>query len=85
MNKHKLFEKIQNSKKNIAFTDFVVLIEAFGFRHTRSKGSHEIYRRDDIPKIINIQNDKGKAKPYQVSQFLEVVALFNLRLEDNYE
>jgi len=85
LNKQKLLERIEGNSKNISYSDFVALIEAFGFKRTRGKGSHEIYRRENVSSIINIQNSKGKAKPYQVEQFLEVIKKFNLRLEGNNE
>ncbi|MCL2203695.1 MAG: type II toxin-antitoxin system HicA family toxin [Defluviitaleaceae bacterium] len=83
MNKKKLLDKITNSAKNIRFADFVMLIEAYGFRRTRCDGSHEIYRRKGISDIVNIQNNKGQAKPYQVRQFLSLVEKHNLKLEEN--
>jgi hypothetical protein len=36
-----------------------------------------------IPEIVNIQNDNGKAKSYQVKQFLSLIEKYNLKLEDN--
>jgi len=32
--------------------------------------------------LVNLQNRKGKAKPYQVRQFLEIVEQYNLELGD---
>ena len=54
MNKRKILEKMKNSQKNVRYGDFVTLIEAFGFKRTRSEGSHEIYRRVGVDDIINI-------------------------------
>jgi len=31
---------------------------------------------------VNLQNRKGKAKPYQVRQFLELIEQHNLSLEE---
>jgi predicted RNA binding protein YcfA (HicA-like mRNA interferase family) len=56
------------------------LIEAFGFRLARTSGSHHIFAHPDIPELVNIQNHRGKAKPYQVRQFLELVEQYNLQL-----
>ena len=83
MNKHKLLEKLRNSQKNVQYDDFVILIEAFGFKHDRTKGSHTMYKHTDIPEIMNIQNDQGRAKPYQIRQFLGLVKNYNLKLEDD--
>jgi predicted RNA binding protein YcfA (HicA-like mRNA interferase family) len=60
----------------------VSLIEAFGFALSRINGSHHIFIHPDIPKRVNIQNYKGKAKPYQIRQFLTLVEQYNLKLED---
>ncbi len=74
--------RLLNNRKNVKFSDFVLLLEAFGFKHMRSEGSHNIYRNDSITEIINIQNVNGEAKPYQIKQFLTVVEKHNLRMED---
>ena len=83
MNKKKLLAKMQNNSENVRFGEFVTLIEAFDFKYTRGEGSHEIYKRADVPGIVNIQNENGKAKSYQVEQFLKVVKKYNLKLEDD--
>lgn len=82
MNKHKLLEKILAGSKNVRFTDFVNLVEAFGFRLSRIRGSHHIFEHKDIPEILNLQNDKGQVKPYQVRQFLQLVEQYSLALEE---
>jgi len=58
----------------------VALVEAFGFRLARVSGSHHIFEHADVSEIINLQDRKGKAKPYQVRQFLELVEEYNLQL-----
>ena len=82
MNKRKLLEKIYNNNKNVRFSDFVTLIEAFGFERIHINGSHRTYNRDDIPDLINIQNDNGESKPYQIRQFLKIIEKHKLKLED---
>jgi len=82
MNKRKLFEKIYNNHRNVKFSELVTLVEAFGFTLIRVKGSHHIFARDDIPAIVNLQNDQGEAKPYQVKQFLSIVEKYHCKLED---
>ena len=69
---------------NVRYSDFVMLIKTYVFRRTRGNGSHEIYRRKDIMDIVNIQNDNGQAKSYQVKQFLSLIEKYNLKLEDDY-
>lgn len=82
MNPQKLLEKILTGSKNIHFNDFVRLVEAFGFRLSRVKGSHHIFEHPDVPEILNLQNYSGQAKPYQIRQFLQLVERYNLTLED---
>ena len=83
MNRRKLLRKILAGSKNIRFDDMVSLAEGFGFRLARIRGSHHIFTHHGIPELVNLQNVKGKAKPYQIRQFLKLVEKYNLRLEDN--
>ena len=83
MNKRALLTHLMTSRNNVKYTDFVALIESFGFVHTRGKGSHEIFKRKGIAEIVNIQNHNGKAKPYQIEQFLSLVEKYNLPLGEN--
>ena len=80
MNKRKLLKKALAGSKNIRFGDMVTLIEAFGFRLARTSGNHQIFEHPNVPEIVNMQNRKGKAKPYQIRQFLELVEQHNLEL-----
>lgn len=80
--KRKLIQKLLSGSKNIRFSDAQTAIEAFGFQLTRISGSHHIYTHPEVPELINLQNVKGKAKPYQIKQFFEVVERYNLQLED---
>ena len=36
----------------------------------------------DVPRPLNLQEVGGQAKPYQVRQFLKLIELYNLSLED---
>jgi len=82
MKKQKLLMKILTNPKNVKFNEFVSLVEAFGCRLSRTRGSHHIFTHRDIDELINLQNVHGQAKPYQVRQFLELVEKYNLRLEE---
>ena len=68
--KQKLLQKVLSESNNIAFDDIVTLVQAFGFRLSRVNGSHHIFENTAIGEPINFQNKKGKAKPYQIKQFL---------------
>ncbi len=66
MKKNKLLEKALTAPHNMRFDQMVGLVEAFGFHLSRISGSHHIFEHPQVPQIVNIQNVKGKAKPYQV-------------------
>ena len=61
----------------------VNLVQGFGFTLSRTDGSHHIFTQPDIPELVNLQNVKGQAKPYQIRQFLKLVEKYNLKLEEN--
>lgn len=82
MNRRRLLNKILSGSKNISFDDLVLLAEGFGFELSRVRGSHHIFQHPDIPELLNLQNDRGQAKPYQVRQFLDLVERYRLTLED---
>jgi predicted RNA binding protein YcfA (HicA-like mRNA interferase family) len=83
MKRRKLLQKIIDGSKNIKFTEMVNLIGGFGFKLSRTDGSHHIFSRPDIPELVNLQDIKGQAKPYQIRQFLKLVEKHNLKLEDD--
>ncbi len=82
MNNRKRLQRIIASPANVRFGDMVTLVEAFGFRFLRGSGSHRIFGRAGIPVQINLQEVGGKAKPYQVRQFLKIVETYNLALDE---
>ena len=82
MKKQKLLEKLLRGSKNVRFDELVAVVEAFGFHLSRVNGSHHIFTHPQIPELVNIQNQRGKAKPYQVRQFLTLVEQYNLQLEE---
>ena len=60
----------------------LTLAEAFGFRQARVTGSHHIFVHTGVRELLNLQDVKGKAKPYQIRQFLQLVERYNLMLEE---
>ena len=80
--KRKLLQKALSSPKNVRFSEMVTLVEAFGFRLSRVKGSHHIFVHPEVRELINLQNVGGKAKPYQIRQFLRLVERYNLTMGD---
>ncbi|CRI65953.1 conserved hypothetical protein [Thiocapsa sp. KS1] len=81
MKKRKLLLKLLSGSKNVRFLEAVAIAEAFGFRLDRVNGSHHIFVHPKIPELLNLQDLKGKAKPYQVKQLLQLAELHNLQLE----
>ena len=71
----KLVAQIKNSSTDVRFNDLAKVCDHY-FGEPRQKGtSHRIYKTpwQGDPRV-NIQNKKGKAKPYQVKQVLAAIA-----------
>lgn len=83
MNSQKLLRKALTAPNNLRFTEIVSLAEAFGFRLSRTSGSHHIFVHPGVRELVNLQEVKGNAKPYQIGQFLQLVEKYNLKLEDH--
>jgi predicted RNA binding protein YcfA (HicA-like mRNA interferase family) len=81
MKPQKLLDKILAGSRNVSFDDFCRRVEAFGFRLSRVSGSHHIYSHPAVPELVNLQEVKGKAKSYQIRQFLKLVEEYNPKLE----
>ncbi len=73
----KLLEKANNSPNNFSFDEICQLAECYGFQYQRKSGSHQIYEHPNLKieqnRLMNFQNFKGKAKPYQVKQLLRAI------------
>jgi hypothetical protein len=82
MDTEQLVQRATNTPNNLRFEDLVSLVEAFGFRLRRSRGSHQMFARPGIPELVNLQNDRGKAKPYQGRAFLGLIERYNLKAGD---
>jgi predicted RNA binding protein YcfA (HicA-like mRNA interferase family) len=67
--------------RNVGFTEFRRLVEAFGFKLRRVSGSHHIYRHPEVPRPLSLQPHQREAKPYQISQFLDMVEEHGLKME----
>jgi predicted RNA binding protein YcfA (HicA-like mRNA interferase family) len=81
MGRRLLRRLVQSALRNVRFTGLIDLAEGFGFELARVRGSHYIFRHPDIPELINLQEERGEAKPYQIRQFLRLVERYNLQLE----
>ncbi len=70
----KLLIKAKNNPDGLSFADFQTLMTRSGWVIDHQSGSHQIWYSPTTYRI-SVQNRNGKAKGYQVKQFL-------LRLEE---
>lgn len=78
----KLYERLlSNRKLSISFRDFERLLNAFGFTHSRTTGSHRQYVHPRLTRPLPVQPSSKDAKPYQVREFLELVREHSLYIE----
>ena len=83
MNRKKLLIRLTlGALQNVSFKDMINLIKGFGFEVKNVRGSHHVFTHVDIPELLNLQEVRGEAKPYQIRQLLKLVEKYNLRLED---
>ena len=82
MEKRKIYERFKRNPKNVRFESICRAAEGFVLRFRGGKGSHKIYVREGVREMLNLQNVGGKAKPYQVKQFLKVIETYNLLEEE---
>lgn len=70
----KILAELKNNPQNVNFIDLVKVCNHY-FGEPRQQGtSHCVYKMPwgGDPRV-NIQSDKGKAKPYQVRQVLDAI------------
>src|SRR5260370_38832489 len=77
MNKWKLLQKVWVRPKTMRVAEVVTLAEAFGFRLAGTNGSHHIFTHPQVPELLNLQEKKGKAKPYLIKQLLLLIEQYN--------
>ncbi len=65
----KLLEKARNNPNGLSFGDFQILMKRSKWVLDHQKGSHQIWYSPKFYRI-SVQNYNGKAKSYQVKQFL---------------
>jgi predicted RNA binding protein YcfA (HicA-like mRNA interferase family) len=80
VDKRKLLAKAISGSKNMRFDEMISLVEGFGFHLSRVSGSHHIFAHPKVKELVNLQEVGGKAKPYQIRQFLRLVERYNLEL-----
>jgi len=86
VNRRKLFKKLTLGSRDLRFDEFTALLEGFGFVLRPISGSHHIYRHPDVPRVFPVQpRSDGKAKSYQIDQFLRLIEQYNLSLSGKDE
>lgn len=68
--KEKLLLRAANNPADLSFDDFRALLKYVGWVFDHQTGSHQIWYSKKGSRI-SIQNNNGKAKSYQVKQFLQ--------------
>ena len=62
--------------------DLVKLVVALGFQEVGGRGSHRVFARVGVAELVNLQEEKGEAKRYQVRQVVTLVRRYDLQVED---
>jgi hypothetical protein len=65
---------MRNAQQNIAYNDLLKVCEHYFGKPRQTGSSHAVFKTPwpGDPRV-NIQNDKGKAKAYQVRQVLKAI------------
>jgi predicted RNA binding protein YcfA (HicA-like mRNA interferase family) len=77
----KLYQQLLDGRR-VSFSEFQRLLEAFGFRLDRVRGSHHTYHHAHTGERLVIQPQGKDAKAYQVQQFLDKIERHRLELDD---
>lgn len=57
------------------------VVELLGFREVGRRGSHRVFAHPAVAELVNLQQDAGQAKRYQVRQVAALVRRYDLELE----
>ena len=70
-----ILRTLRNNPKGVRFAELARICEHY-FGRPRQRGTSHLVFRTPWPgdPRVNIQNDKGKAKPYQVRQVIKAIA-----------
>ena len=80
--KQQLFNAAKTNPQNVRFQDLEKLATYVGFRFSREKGSHNLYKRSTHPRhTMNFQRAKKQsmAKAYQVKILIDFIEENNLQ------
>ena len=83
MNRRRLLRRLASGAlQNVRFSDMIDLVEGFGFRLDRTRGSHHVFVHPEVPEVLSLQPEGSQAKAYQIREFLELIEEYELRLEE---
>jgi hypothetical protein len=79
-----IIQQMRQNPENVRFADLCKICDLYFGKARQKSSSHRIYKTpwQGDPRV-NIQNHKGKAKPYQVKQVLR--AIERLEVEHGHE
>jgi hypothetical protein len=71
----KIIRHMQRNPRDIGYSELCKVCDHYFGEPRQSSSSHRVYQKpwEGEPRV-NIQSDKGKAKPYQVRQVLEAIS-----------
>jgi hypothetical protein len=77
----KILEQMRREPANVRFGDLQKVCEVYFGKPRHHSGSHSVFKTpwQGDPRV-NIQNDKGKAKAYQVKQVLSAIERVGVKL-----
>ncbi len=79
-----LYARLRAHPQNVSFLEAVRLARLVGFEELRTSGSHHIFgHRRHRWLMLNLQERRGEAKPYQVRQLVTLIEDHDL-LEDGW-
>jgi hypothetical protein len=78
MDKEEIYRELKGRVTNVRFEELCRAAELFGFEFKGGKGSHRIFVKEGVKELLNFQDVRGKAKPYQVRQFIKLIKKYNL-------
>jgi hypothetical protein len=84
MSPNKVLDRILRgtSDANIPFAEMCQLLHRLGFDE-RIRGSHQIFTKEGVAEILNMQPKGVNAKSYQVKQVRSVILKYQLGGEDD--
>ena len=77
MDREEVYRELKGRVTDVRFEELCQAAESFGFKFKGGKGSHRIFVREGIKELLNFQDVRGKAKPYQVRQFIKLIEKYN--------